>query len=76
MAKGSKTTREQNIALKIIDLISDLRIDLDMIGLYFGRYARTVVYNRLQHIAEVAKDHKKNQKDTKAHYEYIRNITN
>jgi hypothetical protein len=76
MAKGSKTTREQNIALKIIDLLSDLRIDLDMIGLYFGRYARTVVYNRLQHIAEVARHHKEKQGDIKEHYEYIRNITN
>lgn len=67
-------TREQKVSATIIDLLADMRLDLDMIGLYFGRYARTVIYNRLAHIYEVAKHHRETEGDEKEHYEYIRNI--
>ena len=74
MAKKHQKTKEHLLAEKVIDLLSDIRLDLDMIGLYFGRYARTVIYNRLQHIAEVAKHTQEKDQDLEAHYEYIRNI--
>jgi hypothetical protein len=74
MAKGHKTTREETISIKIIDLLSDLRIDLDMVGLYFGRYARLVVYRRLEHIYETARYHREKEDNPKEHYEYIKNI--
>lgn len=76
MARKHQQTREETITLKIIDILSDLRTDLDMIGLYFGRYARLTVYRRLEHIYEVAKHHRENEDDREAHYEYIRNINN
>lgn len=76
MAKAHKQTREQQVAKRIIDFLSDMRLDLDMVGLYFGRYARIVIYNRLQHIAEVAKHHHEKEDDPKEHYEYIKNINN
>jgi hypothetical protein len=74
MSRGHKTTREEVITKKIIDLLSDLRLDLDMIGLYFGRYARLVVYRRLEHIYETAKYHREMENDREEHDEYIRNI--
>ena len=74
MARGHKSTREEAITYKLIDLLSDLRTDLDMIGLYFGRYARLTVYRRLEHIYEVARHHRENEEDRKSHHEYIRNI--
>ena len=74
MAKAHKQTREETITAKFIDLLSDLRTDLDMIGLYFGRYARLTVYKRLEHIYEVARHHRENEDDREEHYEYIRNI--
>jgi len=54
-----------------------MRLDLDMIGIYFGRYARIVIYNRLQHIAEVAKYHKEadEKQDYQDHLDYIKNIS-
>ena len=76
MAKAHKQTREETITAKLIDLLSDLRTDLDMIGLYFGRYARLTVYKRLEHIYEVARHHRENEDDREAHNEYIRNINN
>lgn len=76
MSRGHKATREEAITRKLIDILSDLRTDLDMIGLYFGRYARLTVYRRLEHIYEVAKHHRENKDDREAHNEYIRNINN
>jgi len=74
MSSGHKATREETITYKLIDILSDLRTDLDMIGLYFGRYARITVYKRLEHIYEVAKHHREKADDREAHNEYIRNI--
>lgn len=74
MSSGHKATREETITYKLIDILSDLRTDLDMIGLYFGRYARITVYRRLEHIYEVAKHHREKADDREAHDEYIRNI--
>jgi hypothetical protein len=76
MAKLHKQTREETITSKLIDLLSDLRTDLDMIGLYFGRYARLTIYRRLEHIYEVAREHRENTDSREAHNEYIKNITN
>lgn len=70
-----KKTREDAVSAKLIDLLSDLRLDLDMVGLYFGRYARLAMYLRLEHIYHTAKRHRENQNDPKEHYEYIRNIS-
>ncbi len=74
MAKAHKQTREETITYKLIDMLSDLRTDLDMIGLYFGRYARITVYRRLEHIYETAKHHRENETSREEHYEYINNI--
>ena len=76
MRKNHITTREEVIATKIIDFLSDIRLDLDMIGLYFGRYARITIYKRLEHIYEVARHHRENEDNREAHNEYIRNINN
>ena len=75
MARGHKTTKEEAITEKLIDILADLRTDLDMIGLYFGKYARVVIFRRLEHIYEVAKHHRDQEDDREAHYEYVRNIS-
>jgi hypothetical protein len=76
MTRGHKQTREETITAKLIELLSDLRTDLDMIGLYFGRYARLTVYRRLEHIYETARHYRENTESREAHYEYGRNISN
>ncbi len=61
MTRGNRTTQEDIVTKKIIDLLSDLRLDLDMIGLYFGKYARLTIYKRLEYIYETAKAHRESK---------------
>jgi len=75
MTRGHKRTREEIIAEKIVEFLSDLRLDLDLIGLYLGRYVRITLWNRLEHIYEVAKHHREKEDNIEEHYEYIKNIS-
>jgi len=53
-------TDEEKAALKLSAIVSDVRLDLDEVGVYLGRYAPTVSYNRLLLIAESAEFEKEN----------------
>jgi len=70
-----KRTKEDIIAEKFVDLLSDLRLDLDLIGLYLGRYIRTTIWKRFEYVYETAKHHHDNEGNVKEHYDYIRNIS-
>ena len=61
MAK--RMTEEEKIAKKLSDIVSDLRVDLDLIGSYLAKIAPTVSYNRLQVIAESAEQEKERMND-------------
>jgi hypothetical protein len=74
MAKSHKITTEEKFVARLTDMLSDLRLDLDMIGLYFGRYASRLTFMRLEHLYETAKEHRENKHDREAHYDSIRNI--
>lgn len=74
MTRGHKRTREEVIAEKIAEFLSDLRLDLDLIGLYLGRYVRITIWKRLEHIYEVAKHYREKEDNIEEHYEYIRQI--
>jgi hypothetical protein len=53
-------TEEEKAAQKIATIVSDVRLDLDEIGVYLGRFAPTISYNRLMLIAESAEFEKEN----------------
>jgi hypothetical protein len=53
-------TEEEKAAIKLATIVSDVRLDLDEVGVYLGRYAPTVSYNRLMLIAESAEFEKEN----------------
>lgn len=53
-------TDEEKAALKLAMIVSDVRLDLDEVGVYLGRYAPTISYNRLLLIAESAEFEKEN----------------
>jgi hypothetical protein len=74
MGKNHVRTREEIVASKFIDFLSDIRLDLDMIGLHLGKYATTTIWKRLEHVYEVAKYHREKEEDIEAHREYIENI--
>lgn len=49
-------TAEEKVANKLGNEISDLRVDLELVGEYLAKSQPNVVYNRLQVIAESAKE--------------------
>ena len=53
-------TEEEKAATKLATIVSDVRLDLDEVGVYLGRYAPTISYNRLLLIAESAEFEKEN----------------
>jgi hypothetical protein len=70
----SKITREEKIAMSMADMLSDLRINIDMVGLYLSQITRIVTWKRFEQVYEVAKEHKESIGDMEKHYDYIRNI--
>lgn len=55
-----RVTEEERVAKKFADLLSDLRLDLDKVGIYFSQMVPTVTYNRLIIMAEAAEAEKEN----------------
>ncbi len=53
-------TEEEKAAQKIANAISDVRLDLDDVGIYLARYFPTISYNRLILVAESAEFEKEN----------------
>lgn len=49
-----KTTEEEKIALKLGNILSDLRVDIEQVGRYLARTSPNVVYNRLVTVTESA----------------------
>lgn len=49
-----RLTPEEKVAKQIEAIVSDLRLDLDLVGKYLANISPTVSYNRLMVIAESA----------------------
>ena len=58
MRISRRVTEEEKVAMKLGNTISDLRVDLELVGEYLAKSQPYVVYNRLQVIAESAKETK------------------
>lgn len=56
-------TREEKQVKKIAEILSDLRLDLELMGYYLAMSVGSVVYNRLQIISETAKQTKEEDYD-------------
>lgn len=66
--KRHKLTDEEKVAQKISALVSDLRVDVEAVGMYLAQIQPSVGYNRLQVIAESAQHHKENNDLRANHY--------
>ena len=60
MRRSRRITDEEKVAMKIGSLLCDLRLDIEMVGNYFANSASFVEYNRLQVVAELAKEEREN----------------
>lgn len=54
-------TKEEKVALQLCNILADLRLDLDMIGIYLVRLSPNVIYNRLITLADSAEAEKEEQ---------------
>jgi hypothetical protein len=61
-------TKEEKVAIQLSNVLSDLRLDLDMVGHYLAESVPNVIYNRLITIADSA-EHTK-QEQFKHHSQY------
>ena len=52
---------ELKIAKKLADLVSDLRLNLDLIGIYFSEVANNTTFRRLSEVVESAQHEKEKQ---------------
>jgi hypothetical protein len=55
------TTPEQKVAVKLVDLFSDIRLDIERVGEVLGEMSPTVILNRILYMAEIAKETKDDQ---------------
>ena len=55
-----KLTEEEKVATRLANIINDLTIDLEQVGVYFARSSQLVSQNRLQILAEAAKAEREN----------------
>ena len=58
-------SKEQKIATLILDKLSDLTLDLEMIAFYLALNVSGVLYNRFQVVAEATFEDKDKQIDTR-----------
>jgi hypothetical protein len=54
-------TKEERVAIQLTNVLSDLRLDLDMVGEYLVQLSPTLIYNRLITITDSAENAKENQ---------------
>lgn len=54
MRISKRVTEEEKVAIKLANILSDLRVDIELVGRYLARSTPTVVYNRLVTITESA----------------------
>lgn len=63
-----RITDEERVAVKISALISDLRLDVEKVGVYMARVGGNVVNHRLDLLTEVAQQERSNHDIRANHY--------
>lgn len=56
-------TKEEKAAKKLIELVNDYEIDLDMVGVYLAQQTSTLMYNRLDTVIDSARYYLEAQHD-------------
>ena len=54
-------TKEEKVAIQLTNILADLRLDLDMVGIYLVRLSPNVIYNRLITLTDSAEAEKEEQ---------------
>lgn len=62
-----RITDEEKVAKKLADIIANVSLDLDLVGVYLARAFPNVIYRRLDIITSSAEYEKEAQYDRQAH---------
>lgn len=60
----TRMTREEKVAVKIADIVSDLRMDIVDIAFYLAQLSPRVTVNRIILLGEMLEYEKENRNDT------------
>lgn len=58
-----RITKEERVAKSLIELVNDFTLDLDQVGRYVAEQSPSVLYNRLDVVADSARDKKEEMYD-------------
>lgn len=64
----SKTTREERVAVKLVELLNDIRLDLHLVGMYIAKFARQGEWLRLEQVYISADESQQKDVDRAQHY--------
>jgi hypothetical protein len=53
-------TDEEKVAVKISNMICDLRLDIERVGIYLARMRPSTTFHRLEVLTEAAQEEKEN----------------
>lgn len=61
MSRVRQMSDEEKVAVKLANLVSDIRLDLDQVGIYVGRHTPASPFYRLKEIIESAEQEVTNE---------------
>ena len=64
----TRMTDEEKVALRISALVSDLRLDIEKVGVYLARVGGNIVNHRLDLLVEVSKEERSGHDIRANHY--------
>lgn len=56
--RSKRITKEEKVAKTIIESVNDFTLDLDSVGRYIAEQSNSVLYNRLDVVADSARESK------------------
>jgi hypothetical protein len=59
--RRKQKTEEEKVAEKVATMLSDIRLDLDEVGINLARMKPTTIYNRLILVTDSAEEEMENQ---------------
>lgn len=71
----AKQSREERVATLLLDLLSDFRLNLDLVGMYVAKFATKGQWLRLEAVFETAKDDRESVGDIQAHYNKLNDLS-
>jgi hypothetical protein len=61
--RSKRITKEEKVAKTIIESVNDFTLDLDSVGRYIAEQSNSVLYNRLDVVADSARESKEELHD-------------